>query len=161
MKKFLKWLKEDVINIVIVIMLVIAIAVAVIIAKALIGATDYEAATTADYNYLYEQLPILEKQGLNACNNLEDIKVTIQKKYIQIESKQCALIMEIDAEGNFIENSRQDKALKGLDMIATAMASVAISFLIGLLMFFVEVLIWCFGEWCLKKFWLLKKKRES
>ena len=161
MKKILKWLKENLINIVMVIMFVIAIAISVISTKALISATDYEVATTADYNYLYEQLPILEKQGLDACNNLDDIKVTIQKNYVQIESERCILVMEMDGNGNFIEKSRQDKALYGLDLIPIVITSVSLAFLIGIFVLFVELLIWCCGKCCLEKIVLLKKNRES
>lgn len=161
MKKFWIWLKEDATNIVMVIMLVIAIVFARVVATNLISNVDFKAATVEDYNYLYEHLPMLEEQGLEVCHNLEDVEITIIQGYIKLESEQCVLFMEIDDNNNLIENSRHDKAVLGLDMIAAILGALFVSFLIGFLVFFVEILILGVGEWCLKKIQLLKRKRES
>lgn len=157
-----KWLKANYATVIGYVWGYISILIAIVFLLVLCFDTDFEAATKSDWDYMYEQLEILEKEGSEAFANMEDIKLTLENRTLTFESEQCKLILEMNDENMFVETSKVDKAYLGFEIFGVGIAAIWLSCAVGGGTFAVGLLLFAGIEWgCEKINLLLKRNRES
>lgn len=152
MNKSRKQEKLNARHVICLLMLIVAFIVAVVSAAIMFCSTDFKPATTADWDYLYEQLDKFESQGLSSAYDLDDVKITVSEKTVVIESEQCSLSFLVDNNGNLSESTRDDKAALGvLSITSLTIIIVSLSISFAIITLFVEVLLCVLCDFCFHK----------
>ena len=157
-----EWLKANYAKVIVHGWVILCLIISILIFLNLCFVTDFKAATRSDWDYLYEKLDTLEKEGTEAFANMEDIKLTLEDRTLTVESEQCRLILEMNNENVFVETSKEDKAFLGGEILGIGISIIVISGICGLGFFALGIVLLSAIQWCFIKInLLLKRKRES